>query len=203
MTTTALTETVATRVDFDRDVTDRVVSARTGWGEGFAHVVTITGNTLTLTALVVLLVVALAVRRAVPESIMVGAGMASGYLLMVALKQLVARDRPPVTDRLITIETHSFPSGHAMMSMIFAGLVAIVAYRLSAWVRSHRWVLILPLVWTVLVGASRIYLGVHWTTDVLAGWLFGAIWVALCALLIERYGRRGEASEPRERTAEG
>ncbi|GAB88725.1 phosphatase PAP2 family protein [Gordonia rhizosphera] len=171
----------------DQSITDAVIEARTPALSDIARVITTTGNTLALTAVVVVAVIALGVYRAYAAATLVAVGSLTGYLLMIGLKQFFARPRPPVPDRLIDIDTHSFPSGHAMMSTIVFGLLAVVAYRLSAWVRDHPLVLVIAPVWAIAIGLTRVYLGVHWTTDVIAGWLIGAVWVALCARLSARW----------------
>ncbi|AZG45588.1 phosphatase PAP2 family protein [Gordonia insulae] len=171
---------------FDRAITDTVVDGRTGLLTDLALVITATGNTLVLSTIVVMVCIGLAVYRAYPEAILVGAGSLVGYLLMVGLKHLFARPRPPTVDRLLDIDTYSFPSGHAMMSTIVFGLLAVAAFRLSAWVRAHPIVLLLAPAGAIAIGCTRVYLGVHWTTDVLAGWLIGAVWVAGCAWLCAR-----------------
>ncbi|NDZ96284.1 phosphatase PAP2 family protein [Streptomyces sp. SID6673] len=181
----------------DRTITDSVVDLRTEVLTDIALVVTATGNTLVLTTVVVVVVLGLVGVRAVPEAILVGAGSFAGYLLMVGLKHLFARPRPPIADRLLDIDTYSFPSGHAMMSTVVFGLLAVAAYRLSAWVRAHPAVLLIASIWAIAIGCSRVYLGVHWTTDVLAGWLIGAVWVAGCAWLCARWA----ATPQRQRTA--
>ncbi|GAA3723366.1 phosphatase PAP2 family protein [Gordonia hankookensis] len=181
----------------DRTITDAVVDLRTEVLTDIALVATATGNTLVLTTVVVVVVLGLVGIRAFPEAILVGAGSFAGYLLMVGLKHLFARPRPPIADRLLDIDTYSFPSGHAMMSTVVFGLLAVAAYRLSAWVRAHPAVLLIAPIWAIAIGCSRVYLGVHWTTDVLAGWLIGAAWVAGCAWLCARWA----ATPQRQRTA--
>ena len=136
--------------------------------------------------------VTLAVTRHRVDAVFVGAGVLFGYGLMQALKYSFARDRPPVEDRLLNIDTFSFPSGHAMMTMVVFGLFAVAAFRSSPWVRAHRWILVIAPVLSILVGLTRIQLAVHWATDVVAGWLFGAIWVVFCTWILLRYeSRRG------------
>lgn len=154
-----------------------------------SRVVTFFGNTITLTILVVAVVAGLLVRRQVSTAVLVGLGALSGYVVMVAVKPAVGRARPPEVDRLLVIATQSFPSGHAMMSTICYGLFGVAAWHLSPWVRSHRWVLVAVPVAAVLIGCSRIYLGVHWFTDVVAGWAFGSIWLVLCVLVWRRVTR--------------
>lgn len=187
-------EVDATRVD--REITDHVVSVRTGLGETLAHAVTLTGNTITLTIVVLVLTVACALRRHHAEAALVGIGSITGFAVMVGLKHLVGRARPPVGGRLIRIDSYSFPSGHAMMSMVVLGLIAVAAYRLSPWVRAHRWILLLAPIWSVVVGCSRVYLGVHWASDVVGGWLIGVVWVVVWAGIVERLSPRLRSEHP-------
>lgn len=182
--------------DFDQSIADAVVDARTDAMTTVAQIVTVTGNTLFLVAVATVAVLVLAVRHAYPEAVLVAAGSAIGYALMVGLKHVVARPRPPVADRLIDIDTFSFPSGHAMMSMIVYCLLGAALYRTVPWVRAHAAVLVLAPLWSVAVGCTRVYLGVHWTTDVIAGWLIGAAWVVLCLWLCRRWAPRATAARP-------
>lgn len=163
---------------FDRDVSEWVADHRVDWLTTVFRVITTVGNTAAMTLIAIVAGVVLWRRhRALALTVLLGS--ASGWLLMQALKYGVARPRPPERFRVLAIDTYSFPSGHAMMSAIVLGLVAVAAWRTSAWVRAHREVLAIAPVASALIGASRVYLGVHWTTDVVAGWVFGALWVAL------------------------
>ncbi|MET9203093.1 phosphatase PAP2 family protein [Gordonia sp. ABSL49_1] len=173
-----------TPTNLDETVARWVVDNRSEPWITVAHVVTVTGNTLPMALVTLAVVIVLAVRRYTVDAVFLGAGALIGYLLMVGLKHLFRRPRPPEVNRLVDIDTFSFPSGHSMMSMVIFGLLAIVAYRHVDWVRRHRWVLLIAPLWSIAIGCTRIYLGVHWTTDVLAGWLLGAAWVGLCALAL-------------------
>ncbi|MGW6034313.1 phosphatase PAP2 family protein [Gordonia terrae] len=176
----------------DQNILNWVVENRSEPWISIAEVVTLLGNTVTMTVLTLAAVVALVATRHRVDAVLVGAGVLSGYAVMQALKYSFARDRPPVEDRLLNIDTFSFPSGHAMMTMVVFGLFAVAAYRCFAWVRSHRWVLVIAPVLSILLGLTRIQLAVHWATDVVAGWLFGAIWVVFCTWILLRYeARRG------------
>lgn len=157
-------------------------------------VVTTLGDTVTLTLVAVLATIALLVLRQARSAVLVGAGSLIGYGLMVGLKHLIGRERPPAEARLLDIDTFSMPSGHAMMATIVYGLIAVAGYHSSSWVRAHRLVLVAAPVLAVAIGWSRVYLGVHWMTDVVAGWLLGVVFVASATYVVfrtDRLGRRG------------
>lgn len=178
------------RLRIDDDITGWMVQGRSQPWTGLAHAVTFFGNTLTVTVICVVVIVGLLLRQHLSEAVLLGVGAVLGWALMVALKYLVGRSRPPVSDRLIHIGSYSFPSGHAMMSMVVYCLIAVIAHRVSPWVRAHRWIVVAAPLFSVAIGVSRVYLGVHWMTDVLAGWAFGALWVALCVWVFARVGVR-------------
>jgi undecaprenyl-diphosphatase len=173
----------------DRSVWNWAVENRTdGWTQ-VMHVLTTLGNTVTLTMVVIVTMVVFSRVRHPRLAMLVGVGSVIAYGLMVGLKHVIGRDRPPSGDRLLEIETYSMPSGHAMMSTVVYGLVAVAAYQGSTWVRTHRWVLMAAPILTLAIGWTRVYLGVHWLTDVIAGWLIGVIYVAAASWLALRSGR--------------
>jgi undecaprenyl-diphosphatase len=99
------------------------------------------------------------------------------------LKTVFGRDRPPDAYRAVEVLNQSFPSGHAMLSaVVFLTLGAMLA-RAEASLRLRVYVLAVAILIAVMVGLTRIHLGVHWATDVLGGWCAGAAWAAACWLL--------------------
>jgi undecaprenyl-diphosphatase len=106
-----------------------------------------------------------------------------GLLLSLALKAGFQRPRPDLVSHGSMVYTASFPSGHSMLSAI----VYLTGGAMLALEHERRAVRIYiigcAVAATVLVGTSRVYLGVHWPTDVLAGWAGGAAWAALCWLI--------------------
>lgn len=177
---------------FDRDVTEWFADHRVDWLTTVFRVITTVGNTAAMTLIAVVATVVLW-RRHRGLALTVLLGSASGWLLMQALKYGIARPRPPERFRVLAIDTYSFPSGHAMMSALVLGLVAVAAWRTSRWVRAHPAILGLAGIVSALIGASRVYLGVHWTTDVVAGWVIGALWV-VAALTVGGAVSRGRAA---------
>jgi undecaprenyl-diphosphatase len=106
-----------------------------------------------------------------------------GRALTEAQKYSIARVRPDLEPHLVVVRTSSFPSGHAASSMIFYLTLALVLTRHSPW---HRTAAAGAIVLSLLIGASRVMLGVHWPSDVIGGWAFGLLWVLLTVRLAER-----------------
>jgi undecaprenyl-diphosphatase len=120
------------------------------------------------------------------------AAVASGYAVTMGLKAVVSRPRPEVVPHLSAAFNTSFPSGHAMMSaVVFLTLGAILA-RMTVSLRLKYYFLASAVMLTLLVGASRVYMGVHYPTDVLAGWTGGLVWATLCSLVARQLQRRGK-----------
>ena len=110
----------------------------------------------------------------------VGVAIVGGLLLSNMLKWGFARPRPDLVPHGQAVYTQSFPSSHAMLSaVVYLTLGALLA-RTQPRRRAKLYFLAVAAVLTVLVGVSRVYLGVHWPTDVLAGWTVGAGWALLC-----------------------
>jgi undecaprenyl-diphosphatase len=119
-----------------------------------------------------------------------------GLLLSTLLKGSFDRPRPTVVPHLSYVATSSFPSGHSMLSaVVYLTLGALLA-RLVTPVRLKLYFLAVALVLTALVGMSRAYLGVHYPTDVLAGWAAGLAWAVLCWLVARYLQRRGAVEKP-------
>jgi undecaprenyl-diphosphatase len=124
--------------------------------------------------------------------LLVGA-VVSGYLLGTGLKFYFARPRPttvPFLVRVADVAHSSFPSGHALMSSVaYLTLGALVSQSATHRPRLRMFMFLAALVITLLVGGSRVYLGVHYPSDVLGGWIAGFVWATLWSL-IGRWSRR-------------
>lgn len=99
------------------------------------------------------------------------------------LKYSIDRDRPNLVPHGSVVYTASFPSGHSMLTASTYLTMAALLMRTQRNRRIKAYILLIAIVTTLLVGVSRVYLGVHWPTDVLAGWTAGAGWALLCWLL--------------------
>ncbi|MFE3289717.1 phosphatase PAP2 family protein [Rhodococcus sp. NPDC059234] len=178
----------------DQGVLDAMLRVRTPWLTDVVTVVTDLGGTLASWVITAVVTIVLLVRRRPREAEMVAGAMLSGLLVMTGLKLLFGRERPPFPDRLVDEATHSFPSGHAMMSAILVCVVGAALVRVIGPRARNPVVFGLLALWTVAVGLSRVYLGAHWLTDVLAGWAFGIAWAALWIWGVSRFGSVGDKS---------
>lgn len=116
----------------------------------------------------------------------------TGVALSMLLKAGFDRPRPDLVPHGQTVYTSSFPSGHSMMSAVtFLTLGALLASAQTS-LRLKAYLIGLASLLTVAVGLSRIYLGVHWPTDVLAGWTAGAAWALACWSMARYLRRRGK-----------
>jgi membrane-associated phospholipid phosphatase len=106
-----------------------------------------------------------------------------GQVLRVGLAALIARDRPPRADWAATAAGYSFPSGHTVSATLAAGLLCLGLLRAvrSAWRIAG---IAVAVCWAIPDGVSRVYQGVHWPSDVLAGWLFGSALILLVAAVL-------------------
>lgn len=121
-----------------------------------------------------------------------------GLLISTVLKTAFDRPRPDLVPHDSMVYTASFPSGHSMMAaVVYLTLAVLMIQAQSKW-RMKGFFLTSAIVITVLVGVSRIYVGVHWPTDVLAGWTAGSAWAALCWLVARWLQRRGTVEPPAE-----
>ena len=113
-----------------------------------------------------------------------------GRALSEAQKYWIARVRPDIEPHLVVVRTSSFPSGHATSSMIFYLALAIALTAHTRWNRSAAAGAVLL---SLLIGTSRVMLGVHWPSDVIGGWAFGMLWVLLTLRSAERLLRANSA----------
>ena len=124
------------------------------------------------------LVVALVLRRRLRASLFAAIATVGSMLLNLAAKHVFARVRPALWDSIAPETTFSFPSGHAMGSITLAWVAVLLWWHLEGdrW-RAWRWpIAVLALLFTLAVGLSRIYLGVHYPSDILAGWTAATVW---------------------------
>jgi undecaprenyl-diphosphatase len=148
------------------------------------------GSSLALTLATVFVVIRFAMRKWGREAKLFAVTMIGAGLLNVTLKLTFKRTRPEPFFNLTLPETYSFPSGHSLMSACFFGALAAI---LTARIKSKR---VSAVIWIVsslmflLIGFSRIYLGVHHTTDVIAGFAAALIWILVVRFVEMQLARR-------------
>ena len=152
--------------------------------------ITSLGSVTVLGLIVLLAVLFLASLRRWSEAVMLVVGAVGGMEISQGLKQLFERARPDMAYRAVEAVNASFPSGHAMLSAVVYLTLGTLVARFAELRRVKVLVMVAAVLLTLLVGCSRIYLGVHWTTDVLAGWSLGAAWAMLCWLAAWAWERR-------------
>jgi membrane-associated phospholipid phosphatase len=146
-------------------------------------------------------------KRQWPYLLMLVITFAGGQLLNTSLKLFFSRPRPSFDDPIITALHYSFPSGHAMLSFITYGLLAYFLI-IKTPGRPRRLLIIISAgVLVALIGLSRIYLGVHYLSDVIAGYAAGGFWLSICITAIyyirRRYHQKNKDLDPETPTLEG
>jgi membrane-associated phospholipid phosphatase len=173
---------------WDGHVTNVLIGARTPEWNRLFWCLSLLGNTPVMVALSSSVVILLMAWGARARAVLMAGALLSAFGVSSLTKALVHRARPPEAIALIGQPgSFSMPSGHAFLTLVFAGLLVFLAFRgIGARRPGDSWRWPLPLVVVVvasavavLVGLSRVYLGVHWASDVLAGWCLGGAWLVL------------------------
>jgi undecaprenyl-diphosphatase len=173
-----------------RDPADPSDPIGSEWVEELGRDATALGGFVVLTMLTVGVVGHLLLSRKPHAAGFVTGAVLGATALTGALKSMFGRPRPELVPHLAYVESSSFPSAHSMLSAaVYLTLGALLA-RLQPNLLLKAYVLLWALLLTVLVGVSRVYIGVHWPTDVLAGWAAGAAWAALCWVVARALQRR-------------
>ncbi|RKD14485.1 hypothetical protein BCY91_08420 [Pelobium manganitolerans] len=169
---------------FDNFIIEHVVSWRTPLHTEWMKSVTLVGNLIGYVLIIPILTIFFIIRKNWRLSIEITLVLLLSSGLNVVLKNIIGRERPPEIGRLVEAQFYSFPSGHAMSAITFYGFIIYLSAILikKAWLKTL--IIVLCLVMTVLIGFSRIYLGVHFPSDILAGYLAGFAWLMFCVLVL-------------------
>ncbi|MGE5565818.1 MAG: phosphatase PAP2 family protein [Parcubacteria group bacterium] len=152
------------------------------WLQRAATELTTLGGTTNLTLIVLIAVAFLLLHKRVASALFVVTAVLGGTGISEVIKALFGRDRPPLMYRAVTSANASFPSGHAMLSTITYLTLGALLAQVMPRRRQKVFVFATAVILALIIGASRVYLGVHWLTDVLAGWSLGAAWAMICWL---------------------
>ena len=170
----------------DSSITSWMVAHRAAAVTAVARVLSAVGSQKVLTPVAGVFIVLLLARRRVWPALVFAVAWGGAIGLYSLAKHFVQRPRPPADIHLMSVGASSFPSGHATQSMATYVALATLAGLAIPRVRAVPAVA-LAVGLAAGVGWSRVYLGVHWTTDVIAGWLIAACWVSLVLWLAGRF----------------
>jgi len=160
------------------------------WIVEIARDITALGSVVVLTTLTAFVVGFLALSRRFEAAAFLAIAALGGQCLNAALKTYYGRERPDPSLRWIEIDSLSFPSGHATSSAVIYLTLAVLLVRLAENRAEKIYLIAAALFISFLVGFSRVYLGVHYPTDVIAGWAVGIAWAQLCWFATQAIGRR-------------
>jgi len=190
----AITEDIVNReplTRFDTTLLESLHRSATPGGLKLFAVISQVGSPVVMSVLALAGVLLLAVRR---EWIMLGgwvAAFAGGSLLDHWLKVAIHRPRPPYAPALLQQASWSFPSGHAMGSLVGYGMLAYVLLALAPRTRRFQWLIVSGSALLIIaIGVSRLYLGVHYFSDVVGGYAAGVLWLSVCITGVEMWRRR-------------
>ena len=185
----------------DTYVHDAAVQQRTAGATAFFVLMSNAGGPAGMSAVVVVVAIVLLVQRRYRWLIYLAVTAGGGALLNLELKHHFTRTRPDVAEMLRRASGFSFPSGHAMGATVACGALAYLAMRaLKSWPWKSA-ALALAITFVAAVAASRVYLGVHWISDVGAGITAGTVWVACTTVAYETLRRIRLLRELRRRAA--
>jgi undecaprenyl-diphosphatase len=178
-----------------RDASDPSNPWGPSWFEEMMRDITSLGSTVVLSMVSLAVFGFLLLLQRPKMALLVAVAVIGGLLLSTLLKMGFSRPRPDLVPHGTRVYTASFPSGHSMQSAtVYLTLGALIVRNLPRRILK-AYVLILMILLTLLIGFSRVYLGVHWPTDVLAGWTAGAAWALLCWLVAYWLQRRGRVED--------
>ena len=147
--------------------------------------ITVLGGGTVLIMMTALVAAYLIVAKRPITALFVVAAVSGGAILSAILKHFFERPRPELVSHLVSVSSASFPSGHAMNSAVTYLTLGTLLAKAERTTAVRAYLLSVAILLTVLVGCSRVYLGVHWPTDVVAGWCVGSMWALACSVLAQ------------------
>jgi undecaprenyl-diphosphatase len=166
------------------------------WVREMARDITALGSVAVLGIVSVVVVAYLLLERSRAEALLVLVAVLGGVAINSLLKIQFARPRPDLFVPAAKVFTASFPSGHAALSAITYMTLAALLARTTVDQRLRYYFVAVAVALTFMIGVSRVYLGVHYPTDVLAGWCIGSAWALMCWAIMTRLQHKGQIEPP-------
>jgi len=160
-----------------------------------AQDITALGGRTMLVAVTLFAIGYLALERKYGAMWLVAVATAGGGVLSTGMKELFDRERPDLVPHLVSVSSPSFPSGHSLLAAVLYLTLGALLARFAVGRRTKVYVLTVALFATFMIGSSRVYLGVHYPSDVLAGWCAGLGWALSCWLVARYLQARGTVGE--------
>lgn len=165
---------------FDVAILESVHSLATPARDAAVRALTDLGYTWWVGGMTVILLIVLLYMKKRYQALVVAFGVGGSVVINLLLKALFQRDRPQLWERLVVENSHSFPSGHAMASASLAVVIIVLL-----WPTKWRWLALAGgAVYMLLIAFTRLYLGVHYPTDIIAGWAVTTAWVLIVAAVL-------------------
>lgn len=187
-------------VQIDNSIEQAVHQVVSPLGADVMYGVSILGNEVVAIASVALALY-FAVRRRWNDFMLILIGVGGAEIIVPLIKSMVQRHRPILDNPIQVINNYSFPSGHSFMSVVFYGALIYLLFRVIKSSAARVGLVLLAFAIIILVGMSRVYLGVHFVSDVLGGYMGGLAWLAFTITTLEIFERwheyRAQRSTPR------
>lgn len=166
------------------------------WLKDFMRDITALGGAPVLTLITLGVIGYLVLQKSYRSLWLVVIATITGLVISLLLKFYFIRPRPDIVPHLMLETTPSFPSGHSMMSAVVYLTLAALLTRLETSNKVRIYTISLAFAVVFLVGISRVFLGVHYPTDILGGWTFGVAWAMVCWYVARYLQLRGSIEEP-------
>jgi undecaprenyl-diphosphatase len=163
-----------------RNPADQTIPWGPFWLPDVMRDITSLGGGTVIALITLIVIIYLLMQKKIGELLLVLAAVLGGTIIGIVLKEIFGRERPDLIFRLTDATSLSFPSGHSMMStVIYLSLAALLA-RIQHERKIRIYIISVALFLAFIIGISRIYLGVHYPTDVVGGWTIGLGWASIC-----------------------
>lgn len=169
----------------DQFASELIITIRTPWLTTFFRGFTHLGSAVAIIIITLSILSYFASKRDWRNFSLMFITVAGAGIISEILKLLINRERP-IRPWLISTTGFSFPSGHSLVSMVLYGYLAYLIYKRILPLPKVRQITLILMLFPFLIGFSRLYLGVHYLSDVLGGWLIGLIWLGIISKFIRK-----------------